>query len=158
MKIFITLLILIMPVIVRAGTVGQYIIFTSSFSQVAFDNMIQYAVNGSKDKGQNALRVSWVTVLSTDIISSTGTVRTRLEIRRNYRDNKPYTDNNPGQIWMTICVSVENFHPIENFISQGKIKKVGTVTFNRKGWNRTEGDPQSIYAGHKRYKEWKAGQ
>lgn len=150
-----------MPAIIQAGEIGQYIIFTSSFPEVALNNMLKYAVDGSKDLGQPALRVSWTTIISTEITTTTGTIKTtevKLEIRRDCRDSKPYMDNSPSQIWMTVDVSVENFHPIENFIQQGKIKKVGTVTFDRKGWNRKEGDPQSIYAGHARYKEWKESQ
>lgn len=150
MKKLILLFILIMPVIVKAGTVGQYIIFTSSFPTIARNNMFEYAVDKSKDIGQPAQRVWWKSQVSTDTHKS-GIVKT------SYRDNTPVIDNETKEIWMEVCISVENFHPIENFISQGKILKVGYYSFNRKeGYNRDRTSPGNIYDAADRRNEWDA--
>lgn len=142
------ILILMFPVLIMAEQrVGQYVIFTASFSSVALENMLTYAVDNSKDKGQPAKRVRWISAVSTNT-SNNGLSR------KNWRDNSPAIDSETSQIYMEVCDSVEGFNPIENFISQGRILKLGYYSFDRKGYNRDLTSEGNIYDAADRRNEW----
>ena len=130
-----------------AETVGQYIIFTSSFPSVAFDNMIKYAVDNSIVFPQSASMVQWISAVSSE-------TAVRGLITRTWRDGEPITDERTSEIYMECDERVEEFHPVKNFITQGKITKIGYYTFNRHGFNRDTDSEGNIYDAATRRTAW----
>ena len=139
MKKLIFILILFITPILKAGEVGQYIIYTDSFSANGFTNMIKYQIEKSKGKRQPTDMVRWVSQVSTHT-SANGIVRT------NWRDEEPVVDEETDKIYMEIDTDVEGFSPVENFIRQGKIDRVNTYSYTyENGYNRDEESEKNIY-------------
>ena len=122
----------------QAAIVGLYVIHRDSFPPVALQNMFQYAVERSVDFAQSASMVEWTSAVSS-------TTAGRGLINRTWRDGKPVTDWRTSEIFMKCDIRIEGFHPIENFLAQGKITKVGAYGYDRHGFCRDRDNPLNIY-------------
>jgi len=128
--------------------VGQYIIHTTSFPPVALNNMFQYAVEKSVVFPQPASMVEWISAVSS------ATAKSGL-VRKTWRHSEPVIDERTDEIFAECDIRVEGFHPIENFINQGKITKIGYYTFDRHGYNRDPLSAGNIYEAAARRNAWR---